>query len=203
MTNLFTDILDNPTVFGSQLKTLRNSYEYTLDFVSEETGISKPFLSQIETGKRGINVYDLKKLLAVYNYSVLRFFSESADAVKGKKFNPDANLQTEEHSILIDGSREEGKHHIILKRPVRSKEDIAILELVLPGGLEYPKDYISYDSLLRGVVIEGELLIHFKDDELLVKEGEEFTFNASKLHMFRNHKKENLKALLIMQHPYF
>ncbi len=203
MTNLFTDIHEHPQIFGSQIKTLRTASEYTIEFVSKESGLSKAFISQIETGKRSINIHDLKRLLSVYNYSVMRFFSESADAVEGKKYDPNLSLQSNEYSILIDGSRTNGKHHLILKRPVRSKDDLAILELFLPGEVEYPKDYFSYDSTVRGVVISGELLIHFKDDELLAKEGEEFSFDANKYHIFRNHKKENLKVLLVMQHPYF
>jgi transcriptional regulator with XRE-family HTH domain len=202
MTNLFTDILDNPVIFGEQLKTLRNSLEYTLDFVSDEAGLSKSFLSQVETGKRGINVRDLKNLLSVYNYSLIKFFSETADAVDGKKYNPNENIQTEEHSILLDGSRQKGKYHLILKRPLQSNDELALVELFLPGGVEYPKDYLSFSSNLRGVVLDGELLIHFKDDELLIKKGEEFSFNAERSHIYRNHKKEDLVALLIMQYPY-
>ncbi len=203
MTNLFTDILDHPTIFGSQLKTLRNSYEFTLDFVASESGLSKAFICQVESGKRSINILDFKKLLSVYNYTVLRFFSESADAVEGKKFSPDAPVQSEEHSILIDGSRQEDKYSLILKRPISDENDLAILELFLPGELEYPKDYVSHDSIVRGVVLEGELLIHFKDDELLIKRGGDFLFNANRSHIFRNHKKEDLRALLIVQNPFF
>ncbi len=203
MTNLFTDILDHPQIFGKQLKTLRLSLEFTIEFVASETGLSKSFISLVESGKRNINLIDLQKLLRVYRYSVIRFFSDTADAVEGKKYNPERNVQTEEHSILIEGSRNPGKHHLILKRPVCNKEDLAILNLFLPAGVEYPKDYFSCDAVIRGVVLSGEMLVHFQDDEILIKEGEEFSFNGERQHVFRNHKKENLSALLIIQYPYF
>ena len=54
--------MDTNAIIGLRIKSLRNEKKYTLKYVSENTGLSIGFLSQLERGMTSIAIDSLDKI---------------------------------------------------------------------------------------------------------------------------------------------
>lgn len=195
------DLLYNPELIGANLRLLRASNEITLLDAATAAGLSKAFLSMVETGKRNIKFPDLRRLLQSYKYSAGRFFSEALDE-ESDIIKTDTVVRKKSQFILLDGTDKESEFHISLMRPLRSPLDVEFLEIYIPPKREI--DYeIVVDAEIRGIVQKGTLLIDFKNDEFIAYEGEEFCFDGKQAHVFRNHTSNPVCANLIIYPPNF
>ncbi len=74
--------------FGEVLKELRKKRNMTLRDVELATGISNPYLSQIERGERGIpTIKFLRRLADVYHVSVNKLIEVGTKEMNNKSFN--------------------------------------------------------------------------------------------------------------------
>lgn len=69
--------MNHNLTIGSKLKALRTSKKYTLKQLSEESGLSIGFLSQIERGMSSIAIDSLSKIADILGVSS-SFFEDSA-----------------------------------------------------------------------------------------------------------------------------
>lgn len=72
-------IVNNNRDLGLRLKEAREYLGLSQQFVSEQTGISRVAISQIENGKRKVDSLELEKLASVYKYPVSYFLSQKND----------------------------------------------------------------------------------------------------------------------------
>lgn len=198
------EIINDAKYLGKKLKMLRHINEMTIDEVATKIQASNSFISYIEKGERKIKGLQLRKLLAVYNYPLGKFLSHILDEYIEYNYEPDAIVQKYEHHILLEGNNNATDMYLKLLRPIRSDDDSEILELYLPPGSQIPiDDNFIVKAEIRGIVIEGGLLVVIESDENNVKVGEEFSFKGSKPHYFRNPANFPAKAILIIHPPVF
>jgi len=89
--------------FGKYLQELRKARRLTLLDVEAEAKISNGYLSQLETGVRGIPHFDtLKKLAAVYKVSVSEMMAKAESASHGKEIG---KAETELDAVARDFQR--------------------------------------------------------------------------------------------------
>ncbi len=58
------DIINQPKLLGENIRRLRATRDATLDSIALKTGLSKSFLSLVESGKRKIKTDDLRRVLS-------------------------------------------------------------------------------------------------------------------------------------------
>lgn len=197
------DIINIPKVLGENIRRLRMTQDGTLDKLAEKTGLSKSFLSLVESGKRKIKAEDLRRILACYGYSLGWFLSQTQDSVEDFPLQPNAIIQRKNNSILLDGKRTEGKFRMLLLRPMRKKTDYEIIELYLPANSQVTEEHIVIPSEVRGVVMRGTLLIVLKGDEYIAREREEFCYDGRIPHILRNYTDEPVIVTFFIPHPGF
>lgn len=73
---VYNDVLTMPEVTGVNLKALRMSCDLSLGDVAALSGLSVPFLSLVETGKRNIKPMILRTILLHCGYTLGFFISE-------------------------------------------------------------------------------------------------------------------------------
>ena len=194
------DLIYLPDKVGINLRRLRQASELTLDETARHSGLSKSFLSMLESGKRSAKMPDLRRILACYGYSLGRFLSEAHDA--GGEEAPVADsasiVQTAVGALLMDGSREEGKYRLLLLRPVRGEHDIELLELYLPPQSQMTESNMTIDAEVRGIVRRGTLLIVLQGDEYIAREGDEFCYPGTTPHLLRNYTEQPAIVNLII-----
>lgn len=199
------DLIYLPTVLGNNLRQLRIACDYTLDEISRRSGLSKSFLSMVESGKRSVKMPDLRKVLACYGYSLGRFLSEAHDSSNDEMptLEPERIVQTPDHAVLLDGSRQPDAYRLALLRPLRSERDIEVLELFLPPCSQMTENAITIDAEVRGIVRRGTLLIVLKGDEYKAREGEEFCYDGRIPHVLRNYTDMPTAVNLLVWPPAF
>lgn len=68
-------------VLGERLKDVREYLNFTQQWVSEQTGIPRTAIGEIERGSRRVDSFELKKLARLYRYPISYFLDEDLDAV--------------------------------------------------------------------------------------------------------------------------
>lgn len=188
---------------GASLRRLRTIRECTLQEVAEQTGLSKSFLSMVENGARSIRCMDLHRVLVCYGLSVGWFYSQLTRQWL-KEQNPQALEQTleivqsSEHTIIVEGSDNTNSIRIELLRPMKSPDDIELVQLYLPARTQLTEKYSCLPTTIKGVVLSGTLLIVLNKDEHLVRCNENFDFDGVTPHIFRNYTSEPTTILLIL-----
>lgn len=72
--------MDTNAIIGLRIKNLRNEKKYTLKYLSEQTGLSIGFLSQLERGMTSIAIDSLAKIANVLNVELSTFFDIAENA---------------------------------------------------------------------------------------------------------------------------
>lgn len=196
------DILHMPKLLGKNLRQLRIHNDLTLAQLAERTGLSKSFLSMIESGSRSVKIMtDLRSILVSMNYSLGRFVTEAQEHDEDAPHNePTAIVQTQKHTLLLDGKRDTGSYRLLLLRPLRSSDDAEFLELYLPPRTQLTEENTTIPAEVRGIVRSGSFLLVLQGDEFMVREGEEFCFDGSTPHIMRNFTDEPVCVNLVV-HP--
>jgi transcriptional regulator with XRE-family HTH domain len=111
---------------GEYLKTARKNLGLTLRHVQEKTGISNSYISQIETGKRGIpHPRILKKLAKVYNLDLQEVFYK-ADLIEDFQETKEDEIDKKFEFIIRDP---EFKHGARLTGQLTTEAKLFIIEL--------------------------------------------------------------------------
>lgn len=71
--------MDTNAIIGLRIKNLRNEKKYTLKYLSECTGLSIGFLSQLERGMTSIAIDSLDKISKVLDVELSSFFNTTKD----------------------------------------------------------------------------------------------------------------------------
>lgn len=199
------DLIGLPDKLGRNLRRLRIACDLTLDETARRSGLSKSFLSMLESGKRSVRMTDLRRILSCYRYSLGRFLSEAheLDGEEMPSIEPGRIVQTTTNAVLLDGSRQEGRYHLLLLRPLRHETDCEILELFLPPKSQMTEENMTIEVEMRGIVQKGILLIVLQGDEYIAREGDEFCYDGRIPHILRNYTDEPVIINLFLTPPMF
>jgi transcriptional regulator with XRE-family HTH domain len=132
---------------GARLRRIRLLRGMVIEDLVEQTGLSRPFISQIETGKASPSLATLEKLAAGLGLSLSSLFIDEAREV--------AVLRREERPVVTfgeDGS--DGRRLSFLSAPRRQVE-MVILEL--PVGYDAGGRNHAHDGDECHYVLEGRI----------------------------------------------
>ena len=79
-----TDIL---FVLGSNIRKIRKEFGWTQADLAEKSGISVPFMTQIELGRKSASLEVVQNIAAAMNISYNQLFEENVDASNQEKTN--------------------------------------------------------------------------------------------------------------------
>lgn len=79
------DERDEAMRLASRLRDTREYLDLSQQFVSEQTGIPRSAISDIERGERRVESLELKRLAQLYGVTVSYFLEESADGDKSTR----------------------------------------------------------------------------------------------------------------------
>jgi transcriptional regulator with XRE-family HTH domain len=166
------------TRIGSEIKNLRRARDVTLDALSEASGLSKGYLSQIE---RGLSSPSIK---ALYNIS-------RALGVTRSWFFPTENAQESELRDLVVRSTSRRSLTFVggitdeLLSPNLGRQLELLRCTFLPGSASGQEPY-RHQGEEAGIVISGELTMWVGDQTVLLKDGDSFAFESDIPHRYAN-----------------
>lgn len=71
--------MDDGQVLRQRLREAREYLNFTQQYVSDQTGIPRTSIAEIESGKRRVDSIELKKLANLYRHPVSYFLEEKQD----------------------------------------------------------------------------------------------------------------------------
>lgn len=172
-----TDMKEVNSQISKTLKNLRQERGWSLDKASENTGVSKAMLGQIERGESSPTIATLWKIASGFNTSFSSFIEEI-----GPKFNEPVHRRG--HARHIHPRDENIRVMPLFPFDKELNFELFVIEL-LPGCEHLSPPH--QDGVIEHVIaIEGEVEIYLDNRWHKLKKGEGLRFNANQAHGYRN-----------------
>ncbi|MEG1027562.1 MAG: cupin domain-containing protein, partial [Oscillospiraceae bacterium] len=182
--------MNHNITIGSKIKSLRLAKKYTLKQLSEESGLSTGFLSQLERGVSSIAIDSLSKLSEILNVSLSSFFDETA-AEKPDRICHSFDLpctQVSSQVIQFILSNDVDNFDILPRvfqlMPLANAEDDS-LEMYCHSGEEFI------------YVLEGVITVAVADEEYVLYPGDSIQIKSNDPHNWINRTNKIVKILSI------
>jgi transcriptional regulator with XRE-family HTH domain len=159
---------------GRQLRELRRQRGFSLSEVSEKTGVSKSFLSLVESGKSDISVGRLIRLTGFYG-------AHLADILPRLEATSPLIVRKEQQALL--DSPHEGVRTYILGP---TDKDMLVMRAYFAPGSAAPEQR-SHEGLEFALALRGRIAISIEDyGEVVLEEGEAVYFDSNQPHSYAN-----------------
>lgn len=170
---------------SEKIRTLRKGKNLTLKDLSEKTGLSVSFLSQVENGSSSLAITSLKKIAEALNVTINYFFK-----------TPETHnflVKVEEEKVFkIEGSNSEFIR-ISGNFPERKIESMLVIippEQMHGSKFNHPGEEFVY-------VLEGALIVNLGGTDYLVKAGDSIQYPSTTEHSWINPLNQNTKILSV------
>ncbi len=175
-----------------KIKKIRKQKKMTLKDVSEKTGFSISFLSQMERGISPITMVSLKKISSALDIQMKTLFDEEQNTREYYRRDNDAALL---------GLQRNYKHFKILSGRFDKRKLDSFLLVMEPKSTGFEAgshDGEEFFYVLKGIgtfIVDGE--------EFTIKSGESIHYPSTKPHTVYNHEDEELEMLCVLTPPLF
>lgn len=170
---------------GSKIKQLRLQKELTLKQVSEKTGLSIGFLSQVERSKSSATLQSISKISEALNVSRSYFFDDEEDLTK--------NDSVEENSFKFHNTTFVYQG---LSGDIKDPRFEPMLVVLLPTSEKVTASTHHGQEFVY--VLEGELTVLIGDNKKTVSEGGSFHIDSSTTpHTWYNDTKTPVKLIYV------
>ncbi|MBI0579493.1 cupin domain-containing protein [Neobacillus cucumis] len=169
-----------------KIKELRKQQDLTLKDLSEKTGLSISFLSQVERGATTLAITSLKKIADAYQIPITDFFENQS--------NQNFLVKAENHEpFRIEGSSAEYTR-LGGDFTGRSIEPIIVTlspNLIQDNQFSHPGEEFYY-------VLEGAVIFTIDGKEYLLKTGDSIHFPSNLPHFWQNPLNQITKILCVL-----
>lgn len=170
---------------SEQIKVLRLKQGKTLKKLSEDTGLSVSFLSQVERGESSIAITSLNKIAGALNVHIKTFFEpEHAQDFKivPSEIDPFKLEKSEQEFLRVSSEFENRRLDSYMVR-------------VPPNSHSEPS---SHDGEEMYYVIDGTATFYVNEEKYLLTKGEMIHFPSTYRHYYKNESKDDLRILCVL-----
>ncbi|MFC7364005.1 MULTISPECIES: helix-turn-helix domain-containing protein [Bhargavaea] len=168
-----------------EIKRLRKSKGYTLKDVSERTGLSVSFLSQLERGTSSLAITSLKKIADSFDVPIRQFFLTESNVNYVLKREEQKSFRFESSPVVYSRLNGEfdgrGLEPILVTLAPRVRQEVD----------SHPGEEFYY-------VVKGEILVQLDQEEYVVGEGDTIHFPSHVPHGWENLCDEEAVLLCIV-----
>lgn len=163
---------------GAKIKKLRNSKNMTLKQLSEQTGLSIGFLSQLERGMTSVAIDTLLKIASVLDVSINYFFPED------KHQNDDPVLRRYERKVILSDRNNFIQYG--LSKDLSDKEMFPRLIEILPRKTYEKVNLYSHEGEEFIYILEGILTYYYKNQKYDLYPGDSLHIRSNEMHNWEN-----------------
>lgn len=163
---------------GAQIKKLRNDKNMTLKQLSELTGLSIGFLSQLERGMTSVAIDTLLKIASVLDVSINYFFPEDNPQ------NDDPVLRRYEQKIILSDRNNFIQYS--LSKNLSDKEMLPRLIEILPRKTYEKVNLYSHEGEEFIYILEGILTYYYKNQKYDLYPGDSLHIHSNEIHNWEN-----------------
>jgi len=177
-------------VISQNLKRIREDMHWSLDKLSQETGVSKSMLGQIERGESNPTVATVWKIsngLKVSFTTLLNHPREDAEVVRA-----------EDVDIMIEDG---GKYKVYAYFNYESSQKFESYKIeILSGGKLFSEPH-SKGTVEYVTVFDGRLTLTVEDKIYHLNQGDAIHFKSDKTHQYENNSEEKVRLNMIVYYP--
>jgi transcriptional regulator with XRE-family HTH domain len=175
---------------GSRIRELRTRRGLVIEDLSRKSGLSKPYISQVETGKASPSLQTVQKLAQALGVPLTYLFVDEA-------FGCHVTRRHERRAVSFG---DPDKLVFFLSAPNRSLE---MLLLDIPAGYTAGGRTHSHDGEECHWVLEGTITAVQGDQRFVLARGDSFHWDGSVPHRIENHGPEVARLLVARTPPGF
>jgi transcriptional regulator with XRE-family HTH domain len=184
-------VADETRLLGARLRAIRAERGLSLAAVAASTGISTSFLSLVETGKNDITFGRLRRLIELYDVSLVDLLPPTDDPVV---------MRVDDRPYL--GFASEGVDVYVLVPGVENDRLYAALAVYRPDA--QVEESSAFEGVVLVTVLEGTLLLDLGDSATMtLGAGDSAYFNANREHHLRTGPDVGARFLYIATPPPF
>jgi len=200
---------------GKKIRKERQKRELTLGQLSELTGLSKGFLSQIERDLAQPSITTLKKLAFQFGISVVSFFSNPSSSGSQQGLLLHSGLperdnrvytgktqvvpQEKRKSFTLPGSNV--SYHLLTPDLNRQLE-VMYLQ-ISPNEDSGDEPMVDPPGEKFGLVLKGSLELRINNEVYHLKTGDSIYFSANSPHFWRGIGQDSIEVLWVLTPPWF
>jgi transcriptional regulator with XRE-family HTH domain len=174
---------------GAKLRAARLAARMSMAEVAEQSGLTKGFVSKLERDLANVSVASLLRLCDALGISVGVLFSEAKGEVVRHDAYPAVNFGG------LGGVTE------YLLTPSGEKRMQAILSDIEPGGSSGDEPYSLPVDVEFVFVLAGRVGLNVAGEEVVLEQGDAFTFPSGSQHTFRALQDSGLTRVLWVLSP--
>ena len=173
---------------GKTVQRLRKAYNLSLSELSEQSGVAKSIISQIERNETNPTLATIWRISQALDVSIERVLQDRDDSPFVEK------MSRGETPILVS---DDGKCRLAITGWIKTVEWLQSYDLTAdPGGV------LESDAHQRGAVecltvSEGELRVEVGGETEIVRTGETLRYRADRPHLIRNAGTVPARAVMI------
>lgn len=169
-----------------RIRSIRTQQNFTLKELSEKTGLSISFLSQVERGTSSLAITSLKKIADALNTPITDFFE--------KPMNENFVVKVEEQKpFKMEGSITE---YTRLGGEFNGRALEPLLVKLEPG--ESQRNVFNHPGEEFFYILEGAVIFNIDGKEYLVKAGDSIHYPSNLPHYWVNPLQQEVRVLCVL-----
>lgn len=173
---------------GEKVKHLRQTKNMTLKDLSEQTGLSTGFLSQLERGMTSIAVDSLSQLANVLETDLHAFFPRIDSG-------ENAILRYQERKLFQIENQKFMHYH--LSNAIKGKHMLPRLVEILPGETDDTIDVYGHQGEEFVYVLEGCLTLFLGNEKHVLHPRDSAHYTSNEPHNWANYTNQVVKLLVV------
>lgn len=178
---------------GPKIRDLRKKHALSIKALAEITELSTGLISQIERDLVIPSVVVLFKIAKALDVSIGYFFDEA------EPFAASLVVRKNERKRIVIG-RSNALYELLT--PDLNRQ-IEFLRIVLKGGESSMDELVSHEGEECGIVIQGKMMVKFKDAEYVLEEGDSIAYECTRPHIYVNVGEGECVSIWAMTPPSF
>jgi transcriptional regulator with XRE-family HTH domain len=197
---------------GERIRDERRRGKLTLEKLSQKSGLSKSFLSQVERGLAQPSVSSLKRIARELGISVVDLFAGETDqqnrfgfppavSKNGPKYAEDFQVvrTNRRKSLKLPGS----KVSYDLLTPDLNRQLEVMYMRIDPGEQSGEEPMVDLPGEKFGLVLKGNLEVRVGEEVQQIRAGDSIYFPAHFPHSWRGMGKEPIEVIWVLTPPRF
>ena len=174
---------------GKKIKRLRIQNQLTLEELANRSELTKGFLSQVERNLTSPSISTLEYILDALGTTLRDFFNEKEDE----------QIVFEEEDFF-ENQQEDYTLFYIIPNAQKNEMEPILIELNGKGSSEEIEPHVGEEF---GYVLQGKIVLHYGDEEYVVKKGQTFYIKGGKKHHLTNALESISKVIWVSTPPSF
>jgi len=174
---------------GSRLRKLRKQKEMTIDELSEKSGFTASYISQVERNLIEPSLSALSKICKVLNVSAYYFLDDSNNVVVTRK---------EERQKLIIPEKNMELEYLLPMDESNARIRMGIYTYFLNPGMWDNDKFSIIDSDKCVIILKGKLIVKFTDYNEIIDEGDSIYICSNVPHKLFNPSDEKTELICII-----